>query len=39
MGYFIFGTLPSAWTGLGTVVIIGSGLFVWIRENTLQQTL
>ena len=34
MGYFIFGTLPSAWTGLGTVVIIGSGLFVWIRETS-----
>ena len=39
MGYFIFGTLPSSWTGLGTVIIILSGLFIWIRKNTLRQTL
>jgi drug/metabolite transporter (DMT)-like permease len=39
IGYFIFDTLPSAWTGLGTVIIIGSGLFIWTREKTLRQIL
>ena len=36
IGYFIFDTLPSAWTGLGTVIIIGSGLFIWKCKNTLR---
>ena len=39
VGYFIFNTLPSVWTGLGTIIIIGSGLFIWKREIALQQTL
>jgi drug/metabolite transporter (DMT)-like permease len=39
IGYFIFDTLPSVWTGLGTVIIVGSGLFIWKREITLRQTL
>ena len=39
VGYFIFNTLPSIWTGLGTIIIIGSGLFIWKREIALQQTL
>jgi drug/metabolite transporter (DMT)-like permease len=39
MGYFIFNTLPSVWTGLGTVIIVGSGLFIWKREITLRQAL
>ena len=37
--YFIFNTLPSVWTGLGTIIITGSGLFIWKREVTLQKTL
>jgi drug/metabolite transporter (DMT)-like permease len=39
IGYFVFDTLPSGWTGLGTVIVIGSGLLIWKRENTLRQTL
>ena len=39
IGYFVFDTLPSGWTGLGTIIIIGSGLFIWRRENTFRQKL
>ncbi len=31
-GYLIFGHVPSAWTWLGAVVIIGSGLFIALDE-------
>ena len=35
-GYFIFGTLPGVTTGLGIALIVGSGLFVFLRERARQ---
>ncbi len=35
-GYLIFGTLPGATTGLGIALIVGSGLFVFLRERARQ---
>ena len=36
IGVFIFDTFPSIWTGLGTVIIIGSGIYIWRRELNLR---
>lgn len=33
LGYFIFGHFPDAWTGAGAVVIIGSGIYIALRER------
>ncbi|MCX7355313.1 MAG: DMT family transporter [Alphaproteobacteria bacterium] len=33
LGYFVFGTLPDAWTLAGLTVIVGSGLYVFHRER------
>lgn len=35
LGFVIFGDVPTAWTFLGTLVLIGSGLFIWYRERKL----
>ncbi|MGR3341840.1 MAG: hypothetical protein ACU0DI_01155, partial [Paracoccaceae bacterium] len=35
-GYLIFGTLPGVSTGIGIALIMGSGLFVFLRERALQ---
>ncbi len=32
-GFFLFGNIPDLWVGVGTSIIIGSGLFVVWREN------
>jgi drug/metabolite transporter (DMT)-like permease len=31
--YLIWGDLPDFWTVLGSVIIIGSGLLIWLRER------
>jgi len=36
-GFLIFGDVPSLWTFTGTMIIIGSGIYVWYRE-TRQKT-
>lgn len=33
VGYLAFGDFPDAWTWLGIAIIIGSGLFISIRER------
>ncbi|MGE0095458.1 MAG: DMT family transporter [Alphaproteobacteria bacterium] len=33
LGYFVFGTLPDAWTLAGLAVIVGSGLYIFHRER------
>ena len=34
-GFFLFQNFPDIWTLLGAVVIISSGLYVWLRERQL----
>lgn len=36
LGYVLFGDLPDAWTVLGALVIVGSGLYVFYRESVLR---
>ena len=36
-GYVLFGNLPDAWTLSGAVLIIGSGLYIFHREQTLKR--
>jgi drug/metabolite transporter (DMT)-like permease len=36
-GYLLFGDLPDAWTASGAALIIGSGLYIFHREQTLKQ--
>lgn len=35
LGFVIFGDLPTWWTLAGTLVLIGSGLFIWYREGKI----
>ncbi len=35
LGFVIFGDVPTIWTLLGTLVLIGSGLFIWYRERKI----
>lgn len=35
LGFVIFGDVPTLWTLLGTMVLIGCGLFIWYRERKL----
>ena len=34
-GFLVFNDFPDRWTLLGTTIIIGSGLYVWMRERQL----
>lgn len=33
LGFLVFGTLPDAWTGVGAVIVAGSGLYIAARER------
>lgn len=33
LGYFVFGDLPDVWTVLGSAVIVGSGIYLFHREQ------
>lgn len=33
VGYLVFNTLPTAWTAIGTSIIIVSGVYIWQRER------
>jgi drug/metabolite transporter (DMT)-like permease len=37
LGFVIFGDIPTIWTLVGTLVLIGSGLFIWYRERKLSR--
>lgn len=32
-GFGLFGEIPDFWTGVGALVIVGAGLYVWHRET------
>jgi len=36
-GYVLFGNLPDAWTLTGAALIVGSGLYIFHREQTLKR--
>lgn len=36
-GYLVFGDVPDPWVGVGALVVIGSGLYLWYRERVLNQ--
>lgn len=36
-GYFIFGDLPDIWTLVGTLIIVGSGLYITRREAAVKK--
>ena len=38
LGFLIFGDFPDEWTIWGTVVLIGSGLYIAYRENRISAT-
>jgi drug/metabolite transporter (DMT)-like permease len=38
LGYLIFDHFPDLWTGVGSAVIIGSGIYIALRERHLRQT-
>jgi drug/metabolite transporter (DMT)-like permease len=33
LGFLVFGDLPDAWTVVGALVIVFSGLYAWHRER------
>jgi drug/metabolite transporter (DMT)-like permease len=33
LGYFVFGEVPDAWSVIGGLVVIGSGIFAFYREH------
>jgi drug/metabolite transporter (DMT)-like permease len=37
-GLAVFGDIPDAWTILGAVIIVGSGLYTWYRERQLARS-
>ena len=37
VGYFAFAELPSVWTALGALVIVGSAFYIARREARLQR--
>jgi drug/metabolite transporter (DMT)-like permease len=34
-GYLVFGDVPDAWMLSGAAIIIGAGLFIFLRERRL----
>ena len=37
LGYLVWGDLPDAWVFVGALMIIGSGLYIFFREETLSK--
>ncbi len=37
LGWFLFGDFPDAWTWIGAAIIVGSGLYITLREHRLQR--
>jgi drug/metabolite transporter (DMT)-like permease len=37
IGWFVFAEFPDGWTWLGAAIIVGSGLYITLRERTLQR--
>jgi drug/metabolite transporter (DMT)-like permease len=36
-GWLVFDTLPDLWTCAGAVLVIGAGLYIWLRESRIRQ--
>ena len=34
-GYLVFGDVPDVWMLTGAAIIVGAGLFIFLRERTL----
>ena len=37
-GYLVFGDVPDAWMLTGAAIIVGAGLFIFLRERTLARS-
>ena len=37
IGFLVWGDLPDTWVAAGSVLVIGSGLFIWYRERRARQ--
>lgn len=35
LSWIVFGVIPTLWTYVGAAIIIGSGLYIWMRERQL----
>lgn len=35
IGFFVFGDIPDVWTLIGTSLVVGAGLYVFLRERRL----
>ena len=33
LGFVLWGDLPDAWGALGVLLILGTGLYIWHREE------
>ncbi|WP_420405359.1 DMT family transporter [Nisaea sp.] len=36
-GWLVFDTLPDFWTCAGAALVIGAGLYIWLRESRIRQ--
>ena len=37
LGWVVFNSLPDIWTSIGAALIIGAGLYIWLRETRIRQ--
>ena len=37
LGWAVFNSLPDIWTSVGAALIIGAGLYIWLREARIRQ--
>ena len=37
IGWLLFAEFPDGWTWLGAAIIVGSGLYITLRERRLQR--
>ena len=35
LGFFVFGDIPDQWTILGSIIIVGSGVYTFYRERNM----
>ncbi|MEQ8334431.1 DMT family transporter [Nisaea sp.] len=37
LGWAVFNSLPDFWTSIGATLIVGAGLYIWLREVRIRQ--
>ena len=37
LGYLVFGNVPSRWTIIGSIIVVGMGIYTFYREHKLQK--